>query len=89
MVLLEYIGTMTSQVYQLNENMNMTYTINDQTFVTIELSCITTGWCAIGFGSTMSNADIICLSNQQNRVVVTDMLSKPREVNVAPVVDAQ
>jgi hypothetical protein len=63
--------------------------MQDQTFVTFTLTCKTLKWCAIGFGDSMPNADIIRMSTSNNIVVIEDMLAKPGAGYVEPRLDSE
>ena len=46
---------------QLDSHIEFTPTLIDSTYIRLELRCVSVKWCAVGFGDSMTNADIILL----------------------------
>jgi hypothetical protein len=54
---------------KLGNRFEFTYTLLDSTFVRLELTCTTPFWCAVGFGDSMTNADIILVYQSSPGVI--------------------
>ena len=78
-----------NQTFILSADVQFSYMIVDTTFVTYTLTCKTQFWCAIGFGSSHPNADMIRLQMDNNVVTVQDLMSKPGAAYTIPNVDAE
>lgn len=45
-------------------------------------------WCAIGFGDTYTNSDMIRISYESKKLYVLDMLEKPSTTFIEPLYDS-